>query len=65
MKMEINRETLVDYILALIKEEREILELIVGGEERWGTDEETQKTKLRLLRKIREDLGLFETEEGE
>jgi len=63
--MEINRETLVDYILALIKEEREILELIVGGEERWGTDEETQKTKLRLLRKIREDLGLFETEEGE
>lgn len=56
--MRFTRDIARSYLLTLIQEEREILELIEGGQQRFGTDSENQKTKIRLLRRIYFDLGL-------
>ncbi len=56
--MKLNKENMNKYLLAVINEERNILESIERGNPRFGTTNDDQKTKLRLLRKIRDDLGM-------
>ena len=56
--MKLNQENINKYLLALINEERNILEDIHRGNLRFGTTFENQRGRLSLLRKIREDLGM-------